>query len=83
MGPAVEPPPQVLGRGLCHLKREASADIVAEVTEELYDIADVMTPLHLKIELWHSQMQLRDEHCVLLDEEEQEVLRKSKLVFPR
>ena len=48
----------------------------------MYDIGDVITPLHLKLEEWHSQMARASEHCILTEDREMELLCKSKIIFP-
>ncbi len=51
---------------LCSIHKE----LFVAVTKEIYEVGDVLTPLHLKIEQWHAEMKRNGETCLLNDDEE-------------
>ena len=71
---------------LCSLisKSTELSDVFLEITEEIYSgISQELTPLHLKIEMWHSDLKERREHCILEEATELAALQKSRVIVPR
>ena len=58
-------------------------DLFAEVMKEIYEVGDVLTPLHLKIEQWHAEMKRNSDTCLLNDDAESQKLRKTRFLVPR
>ena len=70
---------------LCSLiiKSSELCRVFLEITQEIYSLGESLTPLHLKIEMWHAAMVRQHEHCVLEDDAELAALQKSSVLVPR
>ena len=64
-------------------KHKDLRDLFTDVMAEIYEVGEVLTPMHPKIEEWHSEMIRNNEKCRLLEDEEFQKLRKAKVLVPR